>query len=62
MFSIDFDKSIKLNESHDELTHLILKPHEKFIANIKCEKLQSTSIGKYLHKNACTLYTCALYC
>ncbi|KMQ97930.1 centrosomal protein [Lasius niger] len=44
MFSIDFDKSIKLNESHDELTHLILKPHEKFIANIKCEKLQSTSI------------------
>ncbi|EFN61997.1 hypothetical protein EAG_01750 [Camponotus floridanus] len=44
MFSIDgtFDKSIKLNESHDELTNLILKPHEKFTINIKCE--QSTLI------------------
>lgn len=44
MFSIDgtFDKSIKLNESHDELTHLVLKPHEKFTINIKCEQ----SIGK----------------
>ncbi|XP_072752042.1 uncharacterized protein [Anoplolepis gracilipes] len=44
MFSIDaaFDKSIKVNESHDEFTHLILKSHEKFTTNIKCE--QSTSI------------------
>ncbi|XP_072748129.1 uncharacterized protein [Anoplolepis gracilipes] len=44
MFSIDtaFDKSIKLNESHNEFTHLILKSHEKVTTNIKCE--QSTSI------------------
>lgn len=55
MFSIDgtFDKSIKLNESHDELTNLILKPHEKFTINIKCE--QSTLIGK------CLLYTECIY-
>ncbi|KAL6440928.1 hypothetical protein ACFW04_003374 [Cataglyphis niger] len=43
MFSIDdiFDKSVELHESHDEL-NLILKSHEKFTANIKCE--QSTEI------------------
>ncbi|XP_029166883.1 LOW QUALITY PROTEIN: uncharacterized protein LOC114937540 [Nylanderia fulva] len=48
IFNIDgiFDKSIKLNDSHVEITHLILKSHEKFKANIKCE-LQSTLIGKF---------------
>lgn len=63
MFSIDstFDKSVELNESHDVLNHLILKSHEKFTANIKCE--QSTEIGKYLlHTEECmySLYMCAL--
>lgn len=60
MFSIDdtFDKSVELHESHDEL-NLILKSHEKFTANIKCE--QSTEIGKYLlHTEECMyfLYMC----
>lgn len=56
MFSIDgtFDKSIKLNESHDELTNLILKPHEKFTINIKCE--QSTLIGKCLLHIECIYF------
>ncbi|XP_032682551.1 uncharacterized protein LOC116849480 isoform X2 [Odontomachus brunneus] len=44
IFSIDgsFNGPIKLNESRDELTHLVLKPQEKFTANIKCERSQST--------------------
>ncbi|EFN75141.1 hypothetical protein EAI_15548 [Harpegnathos saltator] len=45
IFSIDdnFSGSVKLNESHDELmTHLVLKPQEKYAANIKCERSQFT--------------------
>ncbi|XP_012220276.2 uncharacterized protein spd-2 isoform X2 [Linepithema humile] len=43
IFSIDstLDGPIKLSESHDNISYLVLKPHEKFTANIKCE-LQST--------------------
>lgn len=56
MFSIDiFDKSVELHESHDEL-NLILKSHEKFTANIKCE--QSTEIGKYLLYRRMYVYMC----
>lgn len=35
-------------------THLVLKPLEKFITNIKCEK--SRSIGKYLFFTLDVLY------
>ncbi|XP_014468214.1 PREDICTED: uncharacterized protein LOC106741088 isoform X2 [Dinoponera quadriceps] len=46
IFSIEdtFNGIVKLNESHDELTHLVLKPQEKFTASIKCERSQLASI------------------
>jgi len=28
--------------------HIVLKPFEKFITNVKCEKSRSALIGKYL--------------
>jgi hypothetical protein len=27
---------------------LVLKPHEKFTINVKCDRLQATPMGKYL--------------